>query len=102
MWRRFLADYGMLLVLAKWLQAHGEVLLFDEPTRGIDVAAKDQVYEWIRRLTAEGRTVLLFSSEVEEVLRLADRILIMRLGHISAELSAAEATEKKILQAAFS
>ena len=90
------------VVIARWLLTGARVFLFDEPTRGIDVAAKDQVYEWIRRLTAEGRTVLLFSSEVEEVLRLADRILVMRLGHISAELSAAEATEKKILQAAFS
>jgi ribose transport system ATP-binding protein len=90
------------VVIARWLLTGAKVLLFDEPTRGIDVAAKDQVYEWIRRLTAEGKTVLVFSSEIEEVLRLADRILVMRLGRIAAEMPAAEATEKKILQAAFS
>lgn len=87
------------VVLARWLLSGARILLFDEPTRGIDIGAKDQVYEWIRRLTAEGKTVLLFSSEVEEVLRLADRILVMRLGRIAAELPAAEATEKKILHA---
>ncbi len=89
------------VVIARWLLNGARVLLFDEPTRGIDIGAKEQVYGWIRRLTAEGKTVLLFSSETEEVLRLADRILVMRLGRITAELSAAEATEEKILRASF-
>ena len=90
------------VVLARWLLSGARILLFDEPTRGIDIGAKEQVYEWIRRLTAEGKTVLLFSSETEEVLRLADRILVMRLGRIAAEFSRAEASEEKILRAAFS
>ena len=89
------------VVIARWLLCGARVLLFDEPTRGIDIGAKDQVYAWIRRLAAEGNTVLLFTSEIEEALRLADRILVMRHGAISAELPAAEATEKKVLQAAF-
>ncbi len=90
------------VVIARWLLSGARLLLFDEPTRGIDIGAKDQIYAWIRRLTGEGKTVLLFSSEIEEVLRLADRIFVLRLGRLAAEFSAAEATEKKILQAAFS
>jgi ribose transport system ATP-binding protein len=90
------------VVIARWLLSGARILLFDEPTRGIDIGAKDQIYSWIRRLTDQGKTVLLFSSEVEEVLRLADRILVLRQGRIAAEFGAAEATEKKILQAAFS
>ncbi|MBI3695362.1 MAG: sugar ABC transporter ATP-binding protein [Acidobacteria bacterium] len=90
------------VVIARWLLSGARILLFDEPTRGIDIGAKEQVYDWIRRLAGEGKTVLLFSSETEEVLRLADRILVMRLGHITAEFPAAEATEEKILRAAFS
>ena len=90
------------VVLARWLLSGARILLFDEPTRGIDIGAKEQVYEWICRLAAEGKTVLLFSSEVEEVLRLADRILVLRLGRIAAEFAASEATEEKILRAAFS
>jgi len=100
--RLFSGGNQQKVVIARWLLSGARVLLFDEPTRGIDVGAKDQVYAWIRRLTDEGKTVLLFSSEIEEVLRLADRILVMRLGHIAAEFPASEATEKKILQAAFS
>ena len=89
------------VIIARWLLSGARILLFDEPTRGIDIGAKEQVYDWIRRLTAQGKTVLLFSSETEEVLRLADRILVMRLGRIAAEFSRAEATEEKILRAAF-
>ncbi len=90
------------VILARWLLSGARVLLFDEPTRGIDIAAKDHVYRWIQRLAAEGKTILLFSSEIDEVLRLADRILVMRLGRIAAEFSGTEATEEKILHAAFS
>jgi ribose transport system ATP-binding protein len=100
--RLFSGGNQQKVVIARWLLSGARIFLFDEPTRGIDVGAKDQVYAWIRRLTAEGKTVLLFSSEMEEVLRLADRILVLRHGRISAEFAAAEATEKKILQAAFS
>jgi ribose transport system ATP-binding protein len=89
------------VVIARWLLRGARILLFDEPTRGIDISAKEQVYEWIRRLAGEGKTVLLFSSEIEEVLRLADRILVLRLGRIAAEFAAAEASEGKILKAAF-
>ncbi len=90
------------VVLARWLVSGARILLFDEPTRGIDIAAKQQVYEWIGRLAAEGRSVLLFSSETEEVLRLADRILVMRAGRVAAEFPSAEASEAKILGASFS
>jgi ABC-type sugar transport system ATPase subunit len=84
------------VVLAKWLEADVSVLILDEPTRGIDVGAKAEVYETIRDLCAQGIGVLLISSELPEVLALSDRILVMYRGRITAELPAAEASEERI------
>ena len=84
------------MVLAKWLEADVSVLILDEPTRGIDVGAKAEVYETIRDLCAQGIGVLLISSELPEVLALSDRILVMYRGRITAELPAAEASEERI------
>ena len=85
------------LVLGKWLAAQPAVLILDEPTRGVDVGAKAEIYRLIRRLAAEGLGVLLISSDLPEVLALSDRVLVMRGGRVSGELPRAEATQEKIL-----
>jgi ribose transport system ATP-binding protein len=87
------------VVLSKWLCSQAELFIFDEPTRGIDVGAKFEIYELINRLTASGAAVLMISSELPEILGMSDRILTMRGGAISGEFSAAEATQEKLLQA---
>ena len=87
-------------VLAKWLHAGASVFLLDEPTRGIDVRSKAEIYDLIRTLAARGAAVLVASSESEELLRLADRIVVMHRRRIAAELPRAEATEERIMQLA--
>ena len=87
--------------IAKWLVKTPKVLLADEPTRGIDVGAKRAVYALVNELAAEGLGVLLISSELEEVLGLAHRVLVIRLGRIVAELAGADATEENVMRAAF-
>jgi ribose transport system ATP-binding protein len=74
------------VVLAKWLVTEPRVIVLDEPTRGIDVGAKRAVYDLMRTLTAEGAAVLLISSELPEVVAMADRILVLRDGRIAGEL----------------
>ena len=88
------------VILARWLMTHPKILLLDEPTRGIDVGAKAEIYRTIRELASHGIGVIFVSSEQPEVLGLADRILVMSNGSIAAELSAVDATEERILQAA--
>ncbi len=85
------------VVLARWLAVHPRVFLMDEPTRGIDVGAKMEIYELIRRLAAQGTAILLVSSELEELRHLADRILVMHRGRIVGELQREEATDDRIL-----
>ncbi|HEX7526445.1 MAG TPA: ATP-binding cassette domain-containing protein, partial [Gaiellaceae bacterium] len=87
--------------IAKWLVKTPKVLLADEPTRGIDVGAKRAVYALINRLAAEGLGVLFISSELEEVLGISHRILVVRLGRIVAEFSGDDANEEKVMRAAF-
>jgi ABC-type sugar transport system ATPase subunit len=87
-------------VLAKWLAARPRVLIFDEPTRGIDVGAKAEIYTMMRQLAKEGVGILFISSELPEILGLSDRILVMRHGRIVADLDASEATEENIMRAA--
>ena len=87
------------VVLAKWLVTDPQVVLFDEPTRGIDVGAKVAVYELMRTLAAEGKAVLMVSSELPEVIGMSDRILVMRDGELVAELPAGSA-EHEVLTAA--
>jgi ribose transport system ATP-binding protein len=84
------------VVLAKWLCRHTNVLIFDEPTRGIDVGAKYEVYELMYELVKNGVTVIMISSELPEILGMSDRILVMAEGRITAELSAAEASQEMI------
>jgi ribose transport system ATP-binding protein len=88
------------VVLGKWLAADMDVLLMDEPTRGIDVAAKVEIYELMNRLTAEGKAVLMISSELPEVLGMSDRILVLCRGRLAAEIEAEGATQERVLSAA--
>ena len=78
-----------------------QVLIADEPTRGVDVGAKRAIYELLTSLAADGMGVLLISSDVEEILGLAHRVLVMRSGRIAAELGGDEMTEAAVLGAAF-
>ena len=88
------------VVLAKWLLANADVLIVDEPTRGVDVGAKIEIHRQLRALADRGKAVLVISSELPEVLALADRVLVMRAGRLSAEFAAAEATAERVLAAA--
>ncbi|HWA25034.1 MAG TPA: L-arabinose ABC transporter ATP-binding protein AraG [Lacunisphaera sp.] len=87
-------------ILARWLSEQVRVILLDEPTRGIDVGARSEIYTIIQRLAASGVGVLFVSSELPEVLGLADRVLVMRGGALSAEFARTEATEERVLKAA--
>jgi ABC-type sugar transport system ATPase subunit len=88
------------VMLARWLLVHPPVLIVDEPTRGIDIGAKREVHQLLRELAREGTAVVFISSELPEVLNVADRILVMREGSLAGELSPAEATEEKLLRLA--
>ena len=85
------------VLLAMWLGTRPLLLIADEPTRGVDVGAKSEIYRRLRRLAAEGVGILMISSELPEVLGLSDRVLVMRAGRLVAELSAADATEENII-----
>ena len=86
------------VVLAKWLERHCEVVVFDEPTRGIDVGAKYEIYLLMNDLAAQGKAVIMVSSELPEVLGMADRILVMHDGRITGEITdVAHATQEQIL-----
>jgi ABC-type sugar transport system ATPase subunit len=89
------------LLFARALLIGPDVLLADEPTRGIDVGAKRDIYDVLVRLAAEGMAILLISNEVEEILGLAHRVLVMRAGRLVAELSGPDMTEEGIVSAAF-
>jgi rhamnose transport system ATP-binding protein len=88
------------VLLARWLATHAKVLLFDEPTKGVDVGAKSEIYTVIGDLAAEGLAVIVVSSYLPEVLGLADRVLVMRDGLVAGELPAASATEEDVLRLA--
>jgi ribose transport system ATP-binding protein len=85
------------VVIGKWLLAQANVLILDEPTRGIDVGAKVEIYQLINALTAAGRAVLMISSDLPEVLGMSDRVLVMARGRIAGELSAGEATQDSVM-----
>ena len=86
------------IVLAKWLMQNPEIIVFDEPTRGIDVGAKTEIYKLIAKLAEEGKSIIFISSEMPEILGMCDRIIIMSGGRISGEISAAEASQERILE----
>jgi ABC-type sugar transport system ATPase subunit len=86
------------VVLAKWLAAECDVLMVDEPTRGVDVGAKSEIHEILRELTAAGKAVLMVSSELPELIKISDRILVFRGGEIVGEVSRAEASEDRLIR----
>jgi ABC-type sugar transport system ATPase subunit len=87
-------------VFARWLERRPEVLILDEPTRGVDVGAKAEIHETIDRLAADGKAIVLVSSELPELLGMSDRVLVLREGRIVAELSGRSATQEQVLLAA--
>lgn len=86
------------VALAKWLLMDCEVIMFDEPTRGIDVGAKQEIYNLINTLAQVGKTVIIISSELPELLGMTDRILVMAEGRVTAELNAKDATQEQIME----
>jgi ribose transport system ATP-binding protein len=88
------------VVIAKWLSSHADIFLFDEPTRGIDVAAKVEVYQLMGEMLKRGAAIVMISSELPEILGMSDRILVMRGGRIRGEFARADATEEVILDRA--
>jgi len=88
------------VVLAKWLLTEPEILFLDEPTRGIDVGAKMEIYHWIQRLASQGMGIVVASSEMPELLGICHRIIVLREGSASAELDAEHATQEDIMKAA--
>ncbi|MCQ2437602.1 MAG: sugar ABC transporter ATP-binding protein, partial [Clostridia bacterium] len=85
------------VVIAKWLATHPKVLIMDEPTRGIDVGAKREIYELMRKLASEGVGIIMISSEMPEVLGMSDRIIVMQGGRICGELPGSGATQEEIM-----
>ncbi|RYG33021.1 sugar ABC transporter ATP-binding protein [bacterium] len=88
------------IVLARWLAMRPKVLIFDEPTRGIDVGAKAEIYALMRKVADEGVAVMMISSDMEEVLGVSDRILVMHEGRISGEILREGATEERVMELA--
>lgn len=88
------------VVIAKWLVRDSDVLIFDEPTRGIDVGAKEEIYQLLESLAAQGKAIVVISSELPEVLRLSNRIAVMAQGRIIGILDNEEATQEKIMELA--
>jgi ribose transport system ATP-binding protein len=88
------------IVVAKWLARDCEVLFFDEPTRGIDVGAKTEIHRLLRSLADEGKAIVMISSELPEILRMSDRIIVMCEGRITGELAWKDATQERIMQLA--
>ena len=88
------------VVIAKWLVRNSDILIFDEPTRGIDVGAKNEIYKLMNRLAAEGKSIIMISSEMTEILRMSDRIVIMCEGRKTGEVKIEEATQELIMDKA--
>mgnify|MGYP003283627489 FL=1 len=85
------------MVFAKWLCSEANIYIFDEPTRGIDVGAKSEIYQIINDLVAQGAAVIVISSELPEILGICDRVIVMRDGRITANIDRADATQEKIM-----
>jgi len=85
------------VVIGKWLTADTDILIFDEPTRGIDVGAKSEIYRLLNDLAKQGKSIIMISSELPEILRMSHRVVVMCEGRITGELPIAEATQEKIM-----
>jgi len=88
------------VVIGKWLATKPKILILDEPTRGVDIGAKKEIYDLMNQLAKEGVAILMISSELPEVLGMSDRIIVMHEGRVTAELSREEATQERIMYAA--
>ena len=95
--RRLSGGNQQKVILGRWLAAGCGLLLIDEPTRGIDIASKADIYTLIDSLAAQGVAILMVSSELPEVMRLSDRVLVMREGRVAGELSHLQVSEERIL-----
>ncbi len=85
------------VILARWLCKGSKILIFDEPTRGIDVGAKQEIYELMNSLVKEGHSIIMISSELPEILGMSDRILVMHEGRVAGILDGPSATEESIM-----
>jgi len=88
------------VVLGKWLAGDANIFIFDEPTRGVDVGAKVEIYNLINRLTASGAGVIMISSELPELVGMSDRIVVMYRGRIQQEFDSVDVTQERLLSAA--
>ena len=88
------------VVLAKWLSLDPRLLIFDEPTRGIDVGAKAEIYELMRKLAEAGVAIIMISSDMEEVINVSDRVAVMHEGRVTGVLEREDCTEEKIMRLA--
>lgn len=94
---RFSGGNQQKVIIGRWIAAGAQILLFDEPTRGIDVGAKAEIYSVIEKLASEGRSIIVVSSELPEILRVSDRVLVMRAGEIAGALERHELSEESIV-----
>src|SRR5690606_19049589 len=88
------------VVIAKWLLRDCDVLIFDEPTRGIDVGAKEEIYRLLSQLAADGKSIIVISSELPEILRVSNRIIVMANGRVTGTLRNEDASQEKIMKLA--
>lgn len=86
------------VIIARWLMKDSDIFIFDEPTRGIDIGAKSEIYDLIEDLAANGKSIIMISSELSEVQRLSDRVVVMCEGRITTELDIADATQEEIMK----
>ena len=89
--------YQQQIVIAKALTAQPNILIFDEPTQGIDVGARAEIYGLLEKLRADGKSIILISSETEEIQGTCDRTIVMRSGHVTGELNAEEMKDTKLM-----
>ena len=85
------------VIIGRWLLTNPDYLILDEPTRGIDVGAKNEIYKLMNKLAAEGKSIIMISSEMTEVLRMSDRIIIMCEGKVTGDIDISEATQENIM-----
>ena len=88
------------VVIAKWLVRNCDILIFDEPTRGIDVGAKNEIYKLMNKLAEDGKSIIMISSEMTEILRMSDRIVVMCEGKKTGEIAIEDASQEAIMNMA--
>ena len=85
------------VIIARWMLQNSDIIIMDEPTRGVDVGAKTEIYELMNEMIKEGKAVIMISSELPEILGMSDRIFVMHDGDVVGELDVSEADQEKIL-----